>query len=237
VRPLSYTSFSTYRKCPFKYKLRYVDGVPEGPRHYYSFGSTLHRSVEFFYKHFEAPELDELLGYYDKHWVSAGYGSKEQEMEYKALGTHILTLFHELNSDNYLIPLALERSFKMEVEGIPVRGIIDRVDRVGSKLRIIDYKSAKRMPSSRDVSENQQLTMYQLAVERDFGHEVEKVGIYHLRRLKTIWSPARTLEEKNQFIGQLMEVAEGIESCHFPAVKGYYCQHCDYQLRCPHFRL
>ena len=48
-RPLSHSSISMFQECPQKYKFKYLDKLPEKPRHFFSFGSSVHQALEFFY--------------------------------------------------------------------------------------------------------------------------------------------------------------------------------------------
>ena len=45
-RPLSHSSITLYNECPQKYKFRYLDRIPETPRHYFSFGHSVHLALE-----------------------------------------------------------------------------------------------------------------------------------------------------------------------------------------------
>ena len=47
-RPLSHSSITLYNECPQKYKFRYIDAVPEKPRHFFSFGRSVHSALEPF---------------------------------------------------------------------------------------------------------------------------------------------------------------------------------------------
>ena len=62
-RPLSHSSITLYGECPQKYKFRYVDAIPEKPRHFFSYGQSVHSALEFFYgvKTPVPPALEELL--------------------------------------------------------------------------------------------------------------------------------------------------------------------------------
>ena len=75
VRPLSHSSMSMYAECPQKYKLKYVDGHREKPKYFFSFGNSLHKSLEYFYgaQMLVPPGLEDVLKYYQDHWLGAGY--------------------------------------------------------------------------------------------------------------------------------------------------------------------
>ena len=91
-KPLSHSAVHTYLDCPQKWKLKYVDKLPEKPRHFFSFGKSLHEALEFLYgvKTLPPPSLDEVLKAYYEHWYSEGYASLQQEEQYRAEGVRIL---------------------------------------------------------------------------------------------------------------------------------------------------
>jgi len=80
------------------------------------------------------------------------------------------------------MPLAIEKMFYVDIEGIKLRGFIDRVDKLDSGgLSIVDYKSNQGLFTSEDLEKNLQLTLYQLATEQLWRLPVEKLTLYHLR--------------------------------------------------------
>src|ERR1051326_7311362 len=96
-RPLSHSSISLFNECPQKYKFKYIDKVPVKPRHFFSFGQSVHSALEFFYgvKLPMPPSLEELLAQYRAGWVRGGYRDEAQEADYFEEGRRILTRFHD----------------------------------------------------------------------------------------------------------------------------------------------
>src|SRR5437868_14994641 len=109
-RPLSHSSINMYQECPQKWKLKYLDGLPEKPRHFFSFGKSMHSALEFFYggKDLSAPDLGQLLTQYKHHWISEGYTSPRQERQYFEDGQRILSSFHAKHAQDFTLPLSVE---------------------------------------------------------------------------------------------------------------------------------
>ena len=238
MRPLSYTQIATYQDCPLRYRLQYIDGLKPKEKGYFSFGSVLHLCAEHFFrvKVPPPPSLDELLDYYYKNWLSAGYQSAEEEENYRAYGREILNGFWRIHSAEFRMPLAIEKMFYVDIEGVKLRGFIDRVDKLDSGgLAIVDYKSNQGLFTSEDLEKNLQLTLYQLAVEQLWHLPVEKLTLYHLRSNTPCSCQPRQdsqLEEARRLVG---EVAENIASNRFPAIENQYCP-CDFPEHCPYYR-
>lgn len=238
MRPLSYTQISLYQSCPLCYKLRYIDGLKPKDKWYFSFGSTLHLCAQYFFKARvpPPPSLEELLQFYGKNWISDGYESAEEEANYKTYGGEILAKFWEIHSADFMIPVAVERMFYIDIEGVKLRGFLDRVDKLESGgLSIVDYKSNQGLFTQDDLKKNLQLTLYQLAAEQTWHLPVERLTLYHLRSNTPCSCAARDevqLEEARQLV---LKVAKSITEERFPAIENQYCP-CDFAEHCPYYR-
>ena len=238
-RPLSHSSITLYTECPQKYKFKYVDKIPEKPRHFFSFGSSVHLALEFFYgaKEPPAPSLLELLRHYKEIWISAGYKDAGQEAEYFQDGKDILTAFHKKHSDTYEVPFSVEYHFNLLVGSVPVTGKIDRVDKLpDGRLAILDYKTGKSIPSAR-IAEDAQLTMYQLACEQTLGAKVGRLTLYHLPTLKEHVTERHDAGLVENLSKKIVHTAASIEGERFPPLpEERKCMWCDYKPLCPVFK-
>jgi len=237
VNPLSYTQISLYKSCPLCYKLQYIDGLKPKDKWFFSFGNTMHSCAEYFFRVRvpPPPSLEELLQYYEENWLTTGYGSAEEEARYKVYGKDILTEFWEIHSVDFQIPLAVERLFYIDIEGVKLRGYIDRLDKLASGgLSIVDYKTNQELFTIEGLKDNLQLTLYQLAAEQNWNLPVERLTLYHLRSNTPCSCPPRDkkqLEEARQLV---LEVAENIAAGSFPATEHQYCP-CDFPEHCPYY--
>ena len=238
IRPLSFTQISLYRSCPLCYKLQYIDGLKPKDKSYFSFGTTMHACVEHFFRVNTPPppSLKELLQYYEQNWLSQGYESPEEEVRYKDYGKDILTRFWEIHSADFRLPVALERSFYIDIEGIKLRGFIDRVDKLDSGgLSVIDYKTNKELFTADYLADDLQLTIYQMAAEQTWKLPVEMLTLYHLRSNTPCHCPPRGQTKLDQARQLILEVADNIAQGNFPAVESQSCP-CDFPEHCPYYR-
>ena len=238
IKPLSFTKISLYQSCPLSYKLQYIDGLKPKDKWFFSFGTTLHNCVERFFKVSTPPppSLEKLLEYYEHNWLSQGYESPEEEVKHKDYGREILTKFWEIHSTDFRMPIALERSFYIDIEGIKLRGFIDRVDKLDSGgLSIIDYKTNRELFTTDYLEEDLQLTIYQLAAEQTWQLPVEILTLYHLRSNTACTCPPRNEKRLEEARRLVVEVAENIAQEKFPAIENQYCP-CDFPEHCPYYR-
>lgn len=238
-RALSHSSIQMFLECPQKWKLKYVDGLPEKPRHFFSFGQSVHKALEYFYgvQALPAPPLGDLLKQFQKGWVSEGYKDAAQEQEYLAEGRRILTEFHAKHAPGFQLPYFVEYGFQFSVDGVPVTGKVDRIDKLhDGSLSILDYKTGKPIAPDR-VLEDPQLTMYQMACEELLGAKVSKLTFYHLPSLTALEVVRHPAEQVHALRTRIVGVAKAIESDEFaPAPEERKCNWCDFKPHCPVFK-
>lgn len=235
---LSYTQISLYQRCPLCYKLQYIDGLKTKDKWYFSFGKTMHTCAEHFFRVRvpPPPSLDELLKFYEANWLSEGYDSPEEETLHKAYGRQILTEFWRIQSCNFRLPVALEKMFYVNIDGVKLRGFIDRVDKLeNGGLSIVDYKTDRELFSRDDLENNLQLTLYQLAAGQIWHVPVKKLILYHLRSNTPCECQPRTESRLDEARDLVLEVARNIAAEKFPAAENQYCP-CDFPEYCPYYR-
>lgn len=260
MRPLSHSSIGMYLECPMKWHFRYIQKVPEKPRHFFSFGKSVHDALEFFYsvKTLPPPSLPEVLRYFDDHWLTEGYKDKKQEDDYKEQGRTIIKEYHAKHVVDYRIPYFVEYGFNLDVEGVKVTGFVDRIDKVGEdRIAILDYKTGKAFGKDAAV-QSDQLTMYQMACEELLGLKVERLTLYHLPSQTPVTSEPHSATQVKALRERVVRVAGDIKENtakleraaikHFPTVfeknaalgqpsskmsAEQICHWCDFKPLCP----
>ncbi len=235
---LSYSSINTYETCPAKFKFQYEDRLPSSPSPALAFGDSLHRALNRFHARPVpvAPSLEELQEMLEAVWVREGYASEEEERSYLEHGRRVLAQYHRDNADDYRIPAALEFRFTIEVEGVELSGVIDRMDRIpGGGYEIVDYKTNRRLPPRERVDRDLQLSVYHLAAMEIWGIEPERLTLYFLlpgQRMST----ARSNGDVDALRRRIAVVAERIAAGKFEPRQNPLCDWCEYQRLCPLFR-
>ena len=235
---LSYSSINTYETCPAKYRFQYEERLPSAPSPALSFGDSLHQALYRFHSRPVpvAPPLEELLETLDAVWVADGYTNVSEEQTYLEHGRQVLTQYHRDNAAAYRIPAAMEFRFQIDVEGVQVSGVIDRMDRIpGGGYEIVDYKTNRRLPPQQRIDEDLQLSVYYLAAREVWGIEPERLTLYYLlpgQRMST----SRTSRDVDELRRRIGTVAERIQAGKFEPRQNPLCDWCDFQARCPLFR-
>lgn len=236
MKALSHSSISLYLECPQKFKFRYVDKLPQEPKSFFSFGQSIHSTLQFFYENSTVPTLEQTLDHFSKNWVAAGYKNSQHEQEEKVKGVQILTDFYAKHAPIFRKPIFTEYRFNTKIEGVPVIGFIDRIDKLSDNTLVItDYKTGSSLVKGRALSDPQ-LTLYQIACEELLNKKVSKVILYHVNSLVPSVSPAHSIEQTQFLRNQIVKVAQSIEKGLFLAdPTPTKCSRCDYRNICPSF--
>ena len=235
---LSYSSISTYETCPAKYKFQYEERLPTTSSPALSFGDALHRTLRRFHDRPVpvAPSLEELYEMLDAEWVDEGYRDPGEEGLYRDHARQVLTDYHRENAPSFRIPAALEFRFTIEIEGVQLSGVIDRMDRIpGGGYEIVDYKTSRRLPPKAVVDRDLQLSLYYLAAKQVWGIEPERLTLYYLlpgERMTTSRTPA----DAGDLRRRIATVAERIAAGKFEPRANPLCDWCDFQHACPLYR-
>ncbi len=169
-------------------------------------------------------------------WSGQGYRDESEERLYRDHARQVLSEYHRANAGSFRIPAALEFRFTVEVEGVSLSGMIDRMDRIpGGGYEIIDYKTNRRLPPKSAVDQDLQLSLYYLAAREIWGIEPERLTLYFLlpgQRMTTVRTPAHADDLRRR----IAIVAERIAAGKFEPRQNPLCNWCDFQHVCPLFR-
>lgn len=187
-KTFSFSQIRAFQVCPYQYKISYILKIPMKGSHYFSFGNSIHLTMQRFYERVQqlnsvtqgslfdlapvpekkeegivVPALDELLTIYEGAWIGDWYQDERQRTCYHEKGKELLKTFYKKNENNWTIPVALEGGFRIKVGKHVITGKIDRVDQLpDGTLAIIDYKTGA--PKEKlDTDDKQQLLLYQKA--------------------------------------------------------------------------
>lgn len=261
-KSFSFSHIQMYQTCPYRYKLSHVLNLPSKGSHYFSFGTSIHNTLQAFYTRVQemnsvqqvslfdtprkaaatavetklkVPPVEELLALYEKKWIGDWYQSRSQREQYYEKGKEVLKTFYKAQEDSWTVPVFLEDAFKIKMGDYLLSGRFDRIDQLpDGSLEIIDYKTGKSKKLTADVKE--QLLIYQIAAEQ-------------LPKYRHLGKPSKLtfyyLEEgiKTEFIGdnedleRLRETVVGtidqIKAGDFtPTPSQFACERCDFRDIC-----
>lgn len=236
---LSYTQIVAFESCPKQYKYRHILGIGGKGSASQSYGNSMHNTLAKFYQEIidarqktlfndgPSASLERLLELYEETWIPYYYDSKSHERQKKEQGKEALALYFEHNHEQFDRVSMIEKGFNVKIGKYTFRGVIDRVDDLGDgRVEIVDYKTGKTR-TQRQVDTDKQLTLYAIAVEQVFKKTLDRVSLYFLNDGVKVES-VRTEEDKQKFIHEIAELAEGLKTTDFSATPGFHCKFCDY---------
>lgn len=247
---LSPSKITTYLACPTKYYWTYID--PRGryylrSKHYYSFGTTLHRVLQQFHDADETgvATVGDAVRAMEENWVSAGYSSAEHMAEAAGEGREIIAKYVQttLEKPPEGRTIFLERQIQTDLGAFRLIGRVDRVDeRPDESWDIIDYKSGRSGVSEGDVVADIAMSCYQLILRRKYPERKITATVVALRSAASA-TVSLSGEDLDQFEADLVTLGTQILSTawdeHQPAAK-WLCHSCDFLPLCrksPDFEL
>ena len=197
---LSVSALYAYLDCPLRFYYEKLLRVPDRERERTIYGSALHEALQNYFLRMKRdpaqifPSKQELIYYFELALAQRrgqlspkGYQSRLERGQ-RELGTYYAT-YHKSWVHDVEIEYAIKNA---EVDGIPLTGIIDRIDVISDAyVRVVDYKTStssrgkvsrptERKPYGGDYW--RQLTFYKLLYDNRPGtlHRVREGHISYL---------------------------------------------------------
>ena len=236
---LSASSIGDYETCPYKYRLKHIDKVPERKtRVTMEFGIIIHNVLDELHGS-EDQSLDNILQLLEKHWRTEAFEYLLREEEFKIQARELLTAYHKYIQNYPPQVVARERKFSFIIDELQVMisGKIDRIDQEGNRLAVVDYKTSKNKEKAKG---SLQLALYTEALNRDAVESVSgKPGSTVLHFLRHPDDPLEShvfnTEDLDKQMEKVAAVCAGIRRYEFPTKPGdFICRNCDYrEFLCP----
>jgi len=145
---MNVTALNNYLKCPLEFYFKNLIRIPSPKNEATEFGSSVHHALEQLFRKMQNnneqfPSKEEFIRdfdwYMNRHRESFTREQFDRRMEY---GHDVLTNYYNkyINSWNKIV--AIERTFKnIVVNGIPIKGKLDKLEFDGRSVNVVDYKT------------------------------------------------------------------------------------------------
>lgn len=246
LNPPSYFSFSqfqAFKNCPLQYKFAHIYKIPVRGKAVFSFGKTMHNTLERFVRENEKKEISfqKLLQIYKEEWIGDWFHSQDEKEKYFKQGKKSLKLFFQnfQKQNPQVLKInnepALEKNFHLKVNAETIFGKIDRIDKVESGVELIDYKTG-RVKDKLGKDDKEQLLIYQIAAQEALELNPEKLTYYYLNDGTKLSFLGSEKEIKN--IKDKIKIwTKNIKKKKFEATPGWQCQFCDFREICEYAKL
>jgi len=224
---LSPSRLSSFTACGLQFRFTAIDGLPEPPTVAATRGTLVHAALEQLFT-LPAPErvpaaaagcLDHAVARLREHpdWTGLGLDA-DGELALRAEAAALVERYFLLEDPRTVHPVGLELKLEVEVGGVRLRGIIDRLDLVDGDLVVTDYKTGRAPGEGWARRQMTGVHLYSLMCERWFGRRPVRVQLLHLaepvaivaepsdqssrglsRRLEAVWRAVETACEREDF--------------------------------------
>lgn len=244
---VSPSRLSDFKQCPQLFKFRSIDRLAEPATVYQARGTTAHLALQNLYDSPPEQRTPELL--YDlfrQAWAEIRdeeypelFESVDDEREWGLESLQLLANYFALEDPRTVEPVGCELDLFEQLDNVPVRGILDRIDETeDGELVITDYKTGKAPPERYALPAFFALKIYALLVKRYLGRTPVELRLLYLNG-PTVYSLPVTDQQLSAMERQVTALWKAIKRAEerslYPARPGRLCDWCSFQDLCPAF--
>ncbi|GAB3497399.1 RecB family exonuclease [Flexivirga lutea] len=251
LRPaLSPSRAGDFMQCPLLYRFRVVDRLPEEPSAAAARGTLVHSVLE---RLFDVPAaertLEAAVALLEPQWAAL----VEHEPELASLvgqqsadgrawfadAAELVRRWFALEDPTRLEPAERELYVEAEVDGLTLRGYIDRLDEApGGLLRVVDYKTGRSPSQLFEAKALFQMKFYALVIWRTRGVVPRMLQLVYLGNSEIV----RYVPDESDLLATERKVKALWQAIERAAATGDWrphrtrlCDWCSHQALCPEF--
>ncbi|MDO8601215.1 MAG: UvrD-helicase domain-containing protein [bacterium] len=257
----SYSQLAAFGKCPLQYKFAFILKVPVRGKASFSFGKTMHATLQDFLKEADgkssqkqenlfgikeesaspkaavrSASFESLVKIFEKNWIGEWYESKKQKEEYYKLGKKIIKEFYEEFSKNPPKILKINNELALEMPfNLKINGytLKGQIDRIDEIDGGVAIIDYKTGNPKEKLAadEKDQLLIYQIAAKEVFGIKPKELIYHYLNENKKISFLGKDAEIE-KLKEKIIQEIEEIKTGDFKATPGWQCSFCDFKDIC-----
>ena len=242
---MNVSALNNYMRCPLEFYFRNIINIPSPRNEAAEFGSAVHHAIQRLFEQMqrynEFPNAQSLVQ--DFEWYMHRHRelfTKEQfdrRMEY---GQEVLTNYYNTYVNKWNTVVAIERSIKgVVVNGIPMKGKIDKLEFDGSDVNIVDYKTGDlekarpklMLPNDKEPNGGdywRQAVFYKILLDNYAGRkwnavsfefdfiEPDKKNAYHRRKVRIEPEDIATVTQQIGTVWQKIQAHDFYTGCGKP---------------------
>ncbi len=248
-RTLSPSKVSAFTSCPLAFRFSQIERLPEPPSPHAVKGTLVHAALERLYWHHApgartaATAQRELEGAWaalqdDPEFTELGLGPEEAAAFLADARTLVANLF-ELEDPNATRTVGVELGVEAHVEGMRLRGIIDRLDvDPDGRLVVVDYKTGRTPGERYERGSLGGVHTYALLCESILGQAPAEVRLLYLRQpvaISTAASEQTIRGQRKRAVAVWTAIERACASEDFRPNVSALCGSCHFKSTCPAF--
>lgn len=188
---LSPSKLGRFMSCPLSFRFAYIDKLPEAPTAAQLRGTVVHRALQLLFGEAEASHRTEqaALGALDRAFKElestddmTALGLSELETEtFHRDARALVTKYFAIEDPTTIVPIGVELDVRVSLDGIELRGIIDRLDRLpDGDIVVTDYKTGRSPRPEQSRSRLLGVQFYAYLCQEAFGVRPSEVRLIYL---------------------------------------------------------
>ena len=245
---LSPSKVSSFTDCALAFRFSAIDRLPEPPAPWSTKGTLVHTALERLHL-LPAPErtLDAALGLLgeaavdirdDPDYAELGLDD-EAAAAFHADAADLVQRYFQLEDPRKIEAIGLELLLDVEVEGVRLRGIIDRLELDDDgELVVTDYKTGSVPSENYERKRLSGVHIYSLLCEELLGKRPKRVQLLYLRQpVAILTSPTdqTTRGTRRSLTAVWQAVERACDREDFRPRPSRLCDYCAFQAYCPSF--
>lgn len=191
-RSLSPSKITAFRDCALAFRFAAIDHLPDPPSPWTVKGTLVHSALErLFWNHEQGTRsIDAAREELDHAWDRL-----RSEEEYQSLGLNdteasafavdaatLVDNYFRIEDPNAVHTVGVELMVEADMDGVRVRGIIDRLDITDDgDLIVVDYKTGRAPSAAYQAAKMGGVHLYALLCQELLGRRPVEVRLLHLR--------------------------------------------------------
>ena len=146
---MNVTALNNFLRCPLEFYYKTLIRIPVGKSEALAFGSAVHYAVQRLFERMKSSAdqrfpgravlLEDFTWYMKRHRENFTREAFARRMEY---GEEVLKNYYDKWIGSWSPVVAVERNIRnIVVNGVPMRGKLDKIEFSGNEVNIVDYKS------------------------------------------------------------------------------------------------
>lgn len=248
LETLSPSRAGDFKACPQLFKFRAIERIPEPTSIYRARGTTAHLALQ---RLFDTPtgerSPEHLYDLFREAWTELRgseefeglFEDVEAERQWGIESMELLANYFTVEDPRTFEPMDRELDMTEELDGITIRGILDRIDRdEDGGLIITDYKTGKAPPEQYALPAFFALKIYALLIRNRINETPKELRLLYLNGPTMYRLPIddRQLDAMHSQLRALWTAIDrALSTDRFPTRQGRLCDWCSYRDICPAF--
>ncbi len=248
-RTLSPSKVSTFTNCPLAFRFSQIERLPEPPSPHAVKGTLVHAALEGLFWHHAAgtrtpaaaaAELERSWSELQDHEEFSELGLDRDSTEAFLADAHTLVdNYFRLEDPNQARAVGVELGVETNVDGMRLRGVIDRLDIApDGSLIVVDYKTGRAPPERFERGSLGGVQTYALLCESLLGRAPVEVRLLYLRQpiaISSVASEQSIRGQRKRALAVWTAIERACDAEDFRPNVGPLCDHCHFKTVCPAF--